>query len=82
MDAKQMKRLSNTEFIEHVMEFSKHGALMQAFILQGLEKYSAAVVTDKEQLCINLENGYISGPAWVSCAEELHGLMAERLGMT
>lgn len=61
------RRKTNTQFIKHLMDFSNNGALMQAFVLTAIEKYSDAVAkADPDEL----NNGFISGNAWIACAKE------------
>jgi len=64
------KRQTNVELITHLMEFSKHGALMQAFILEGLSKY-AEQVKDIPADDPRWANAFVSLDAWKGCADEL-----------
>ena len=34
------KQKTNVQFIRHLMETSRHGALMQAFVLEAIERYA------------------------------------------
>jgi hypothetical protein len=50
------------------MEFSNHGALMQVFILQGLEQYAKSVAAKTPE---QLDSPMVNGRAWHGCATEL-----------
>jgi hypothetical protein len=62
------KRKTNVQFVKHIMEFSNHGALMQAFIMQALEQYAKSVASKKPE---QLDTPMVSGQAWHGCATEL-----------
>ena len=58
---------TNTKFMNDLMDFSNHGALMQLFVLSAVEKYAKLVKDlDPEEF----EGGIIYGPAWIGCAKE------------
>jgi len=56
---------SNIEFLTRVMDFSKYGALMQAFVIEAVNRY-AEEMKDAEIP----ENHFISPKAWKGCAKE------------
>jgi len=60
-------RKTNTEFVEHLMEFSRNGALMQLFILTAIEKYAQQVAASDLKA---MEGGMISPQAWKACGVE------------
>ena len=68
---------TNVEFVADLMEFSAHGALIQAFVMQALEQYArrVAAMTPEE-----LDTPKVSGHAWHGCAVELRDKLAKRLG--
>lgn len=68
-------RTTNTEFVTELMEFSKHGALMQAYILMALQIYSEQVAATGTE---HFENGFVNGQAWVGCANEILQKLKER----
>lgn len=41
-----MKRQTNVEFITDLMDFSRSGALMQAFVIEAIGKYSELTLAD------------------------------------
>ena len=38
---------TNTEFLERIMNFCPHGALIQAFVLEALNRYAEQVIGAK-----------------------------------
>jgi hypothetical protein len=73
-----MKNKTNTEFVTELMEYSKHGALMQLFIIDALIKHSDRVVEHEAEVLQVMENSMIHGPAWVGCAKELKKALENR----
>ena len=70
---------TNVEFVTELMEFSAHGALIQAFVMQALEQYAQRVAAmDPEAL----DTPMVSGHAWHGCAVEVRDKLARRLGRT
>ena len=67
------KRETNEALIKRLIRFSKHGALMQVFMLQAMEKYASAV---SEAGPSAVDSPLISGAAWHGCAEELKAELA------
>ncbi|QFZ81868.1 hypothetical protein GFK26_03325 [Variovorax paradoxus] len=68
---------TNVEFVTELMEFSVHGALIQAFVMQALEQYARCVAAmDPEAL----DTPMVSGRAWHGCAVEVRNKLARRLG--
>lgn len=74
-EVQQPHRETNTEFLTRVMEFSRSGALMQAFILHGLDAFARRVAALKPSEC---ETTMVSGTAWHRCATELKAELEER----
>lgn len=74
---------TNTEFITRVMEFSKSGPLMQAFVIECLTKWSDHVVDmfDAEPELLDANNWFINPKAWYSCAKELQSELAKKCEM-
>ncbi|MDQ0072605.1 hypothetical protein J2W34_004410 [Variovorax boronicumulans] len=70
-------RQTNVEFIVDLMEYSAHGALIQAFVIHALEQYArrGAAATPEQ-----LDTGLVSGHAWHGCAVEVQRKLARRLG--
>ncbi|MET3394929.1 hypothetical protein ABIC33_005603 [Variovorax sp. 1140] len=70
-------RQSNVEFVVDLMEYSAHGALIQAFVIHALKQYArrVAAVTSEQ-----LDTGLVSGHAWHGCAVEVGRKLAQWLG--
>ncbi|MBB3639645.1 MULTISPECIES: hypothetical protein [Variovorax] len=70
-------RQSNVEFVVDLMEYSEHGALIQAFVIHALKQYArrVAAVTPEQ-----LDTGLVSGHAWHGCAVEVGRKLAQWLG--
>ena len=63
-----MARPTNVEFVTELMEISRNGPMIQAYVLEALRLYSDSVVQNQDQIP---EDGFISRRLWVSCAEEV-----------
>ena len=68
---------TNVEFVTELMEFSAHGALIQAFVMQALEQYAKRVAAMTPEA---LDTPMVSGHAWHGCAVEVRDKLARRLG--
>lgn len=66
---------TNIDRIKHIMEFSKHGPLMQLFVIDALTKFSSHIINNESNVIKQMEDSFISGEAWVSCAKELNGFL-------
>lgn len=62
------KQRTNVQFIRHLMEYSRHGALMQAFVLEAIERY-ATLCTQADAK--TFDTSLLSGAAWHGCAVEV-----------
>jgi hypothetical protein len=76
MDEETHKHEDNEAFVDRLMAFSAHGPLMQAFVLTALQKYAEQCVQAGPAI---FETDYLSGRAWVGCAEEVRTELAARL---
>lgn len=74
-----MKPKTNVQRIKHIMEFSKHGPLMQVFIIQALADYSADVVKNEAQLKEAMKDSFVHPDAWVGCGKELSEYLTKEL---
>lgn len=63
------KIITNEQLISKLMKASQHGVLMQAFILQACEYYSALVIKNFEAGKLDI-GGFIHPEAWAGCAKE------------
>lgn len=68
---------TNVEFITDLMEHSRHGALIQAFVIHAIDQYARRVAVARPE---DLDTGLVSGHAWHGCAVEVSEKLAQRLG--
>jgi hypothetical protein len=69
-------RKSNPEFIADLMRYASAGPLMQAFVIESLDRYAAEVLASDPPA--NAETALISWTAWAACAAEITQAMADR----
>lgn len=62
---------TNVEFVTNIMEFGRSGPLIQPFVIEALDHYAKQVVLNREHIIESMSTGFISGEAWVRCAEEV-----------
>lgn len=71
---KPKKPETNTEFLTRMMEFSKHGTLMQMFIMSAIDeaanRFTAMSLDDVEKVMGDLTN-LVNAEAWHGTAKEL-----------
>jgi hypothetical protein len=68
--------MTNEELIVDLMNFSHYGALMQAFMIEGLRRYAKQCIAAGPDA---LDTPYLSGRAWHGCAVELSEALASHL---
>jgi hypothetical protein len=61
-------KLTNDKFVAHLMNYSRHGVLMQAFILEAMRKYAEACKAADPMI---FDSALLNGKAWQGCAVEL-----------
>lgn len=59
--------MTNEQVISKLMNFSKTGPMMQAFIMEGLRTYAEQV---KAADLSHMEGGFINPEVWKNCAIE------------
>lgn len=69
-----MKPKTNIELVTDLMDFSKQGALMQAFIIEAISKYRELTLAAGPWE----ENSFLSQDAWKACATEVLKAIKER----
>lgn len=77
MTSRSRRAQTNVEFVTELMEFSAHGALIQAFVLQALQQYANRVAATTPEA---LNTPLVSGHAWHGCALEVRRKLAHRFG--
>jgi len=68
---------TNVEFVTDLMEHSRHGALIQAFVIHAIDQYARRVAAARPE---ELDTDLVSGHAWHGCAVEVGEKLAQRLG--
>lgn len=68
------KHQTNFEFVTDLMDFSNQGALMHAFVIEAIGKYSELTLADGPWP----ENSFINQDAWKACATEALKAIKER----
>lgn len=66
-----MSRMTNVEAVTELMEFSRYGALAQAFVMDALAKHSQAVADADLAALASMEGGLVSPAAWQGVAREI-----------
>lgn len=62
------KRKTNIELVTDLMTHSKHGVLMQAFIIEAIAKYAEQTKVSPPW---SKDNTFISEESWRACADEV-----------
>lgn len=73
MPKKSIRSESNIDFLKRVMEYSRHGGLTQAFVLDSVEKKCDQVLAAGIEKVREVfgESSFISPDAWFAVAQEL-----------
>lgn len=72
----RLKRMTNVQFIKELMEYSRHGAMSQVFILEAVRKEAekfAALDPEILQKEWGGDSALISAYSWVAVAKEIEG---------
>jgi hypothetical protein len=71
---------TNAEFVENLMNFSPHGGLCQAFIIEAIRYYAEKVAATPEPT--EHGNGLISAIAWHKIAKDILERMEQKYEKT
>jgi hypothetical protein len=74
------KRLTNVEFVTQLMEFSRRGALAQAFVIEAIGRYAREITSNETFTRESMRDGLIDADAWIDVAREVKTRMAEQYG--
>ncbi len=77
MSIKDLKSMTNEEFVRYIMNYNPRGALVQAFVIQALSSYCELVL---EAGAGPSENGLINPEAWRDIASHINDLMEQKYG--
>ena len=67
------KNPNNVEFVKNIMEFSEHGAIAQAMVMEAINAYTAFIVEDPmpEEGEVFPEMPLIQKQTWWLCAADI-----------
>jgi hypothetical protein len=65
------KSQTNVEFIVDMMEHSRFGGLVQAFVLEGVARYANQCVSNAKSLRKSMKNHMVHPEAWIGVATEV-----------
>lgn len=68
LKASHTKAMTNAEFVKDFMTFGS--PMNQVWLLEAICKYAEQCVESKEAMIEAMQDGFISGEAWVAAAEE------------
>lgn len=79
---RDVKEMTNVEFVADLMEHSRYGAMAQMFVMDALDKWSARIAeTPIEELRTQFgESAMISADAGHRVAQEIQAKLAMKYG--
>jgi hypothetical protein len=72
-----MKRKTNVQAINNVMNFSEYGSLSQAFVMNAILTSAEAVIAAGTD--VMPKDGFIAPQAWLGVAKEIHDKLSTHL---
>jgi hypothetical protein len=76
MKNKSEKFISNSEFVDDIMNFSRHGVLSQVFVIEAIRYYCEHIT--KHDKPADEPNSMISPIAWYNLAHEIQEKLIEK----
>ena len=70
-------RCTNIEFMLKIMEYSRNGAMMQAFIIERMLSACDAVLEDEAKTRKQMHNSLVHPDLWIACAKEFRDTYKE-----
>ena len=70
-----MERLTNSQFVQELMDCPRSGPLLQVMVLQALDQFSTGVLQAKAG---SMGNQMVSEEAWRECAQEIQDKLTQR----
>jgi hypothetical protein len=71
--------MTNIEKVTHIMSYSNYGALAQMFVMEALHKWSGIISKASPE---QVDNGLVSGEAWIGVAKEIQKALQTELTIT
>lgn len=69
MNSDKFKRMTNEEFVSHIMNYSNSGSLVQSFVIEALRFYSEAVISKGEP---KDDGSFINPVVWYNIGKEVN----------
>lgn len=66
--AAERAAMNNSEMLDHLMNYSRRGGLMQAFIIEAVRRYAEACKAATDE---TFDSPLLHGAAWRDCAVEV-----------
>jgi hypothetical protein len=60
--------MTNIEKVQHIMSYSRYGALAQMFVMDALSKWSDII---SRASAAQVDNGFVDPEAWIGVAREI-----------
>lgn len=73
----RIRALTNVDYVTEIMEFSRFGALSQAFVIEAITRYAKAVAVASPE---DLDSHGLSGAAWVGVSKEINAKLTLKYG--
>lgn len=67
MATRKQRLRTNVEMVTGLMDYSRNGALMQAFVLTAIDRYAQQCIAAGAE---TFDSPMLHGAAWVNCAQE------------
>ena len=64
--------MTNIEKVQHIMSYSRYGALAQLFVMDALEKWTEIVSKASPE---QVGNGFVHPEAWIGVAREIRNAL-------
>ena len=68
--------MTNIERVQHIMTYSRYGALAQLFVMDALHKWTDIISKASPQ---QVDNGFVDPEAWIGVAAEIQNALKSDL---
>jgi hypothetical protein len=66
------RSMTNIEKVQHIMGYSRYGALAQLFVMDALYKWTGIISKAPPE---QVDNGFVDGEAWIGVAKEIQNTL-------
>jgi hypothetical protein len=63
------RSMTNIEKVQHIMSYSRYGALAQLFVMDALHKWTGIISKAQPE---QVDNGFVDPEAWIGVAREIN----------